>query len=296
MIPDIRIRVLVGKAALSVTAGIPVPPGTFSYILHDYEANDGLVRIGMPEVLSMYLNKYTELTSDWQWFWFKQMVHAYTGYAHWDLAELSKTELVSLKAKWRSLTKKSEAFTNFKGTDIFRDYVSPNNLSGLPGQEPLVCCGNIVKILGPSVRLTGAPFIPVETLDGTKPPPDISKVNRLTRPDLIPLATNVAAIKPLDSEGRPVRDSSKWRLDFLSDGTWRVNPFPQLAPRYTPFPLRTNGREAEAQESLFRSNGISAPAGTYSKDGINYAVNYIRANRLEPLTAQTVPNPFNPEQ
>jgi hypothetical protein len=260
-------------------SGAKLPTGTFMQVIHDQYATDGLLRIGMPSVLSMYLNKYTELNSAWQWFWFRQMIHSFTNYAHWDENKLTPTELNLLKAEWRSLTKHSEAFTNFKGTDIFHDYITPNQISGTPGQEPLVCTGNIYKILGIRARLAGDWWIPVETLDGTKAPPPIEKINRLTRPDLIFCATNSPADKS---------DPKNWKPIILPDGRFRVDPFPQLAPKDTPVPLRTNGNEANSMKD------IAEVFGTYNKDGVDYAVNYIRENRLKFFDGTKVPTPYIP--
>ena len=261
--------------------GIYLPPGTFRQIEHDQEAKDGLQRIGMPEVYPLHLSQYCELTEAWQWFWFRQLIHSYTGYQHWDETRLSATELSALKAKWRSLTKKSEAFTNFKGTDIFKDYITPNNLAGLPGQEPLDCCGNIVKVLSVGVRLAGEMKTPIETLDGSKPPPPISKINRLTAPHLIFCATNVAADKS---------DPKNWKTFTLPDGRDRVDPFPHLGSRDTLVCLRTNDKEAND----LKAKGTVLVAGTYTRDGVNYAVNYILSSRLKVFSGTRVPRAYVP--
>lgn len=242
-------------------AGIPLPAGTIHQILHDHEANDGKQRYGMPEVYPLHLSQYCELTEEWQWWWFRQLIHSYTGFVHWDEKRLSKAELDMLKGKWRSLTKDSEAFTNFKGTRTCTDYISGVIRDENPGQEPLACCGDIVKILGGPVRLGGKILMTIETLDGNRPPPPIEKINRLTAPHIIQCATNVSRI-------------------IFPDGKRRVDPFPQLAPHDTLFALRTSGKEAE----------------TYTRDGVNYAANYILASRLRNLPAGTkvVPRPYYP--
>jgi hypothetical protein len=265
--------------SLPVPVGIPLPDGNFKQIEHDYQAKDGLQRIGMPEVLSLSLNQYCDLNYAWQWFWFRQMVHAFTGYRHWNEKELTSTQLSILKGKWRSLTKKSEAFTNFRGTDNCKDYVTPNSLTEMAGTEPLACGGNIVKVIGNSVRIAGKTVVPIETLDGNMPPPDIAKVNRLTRPDLIPCATNAAANKSNPKEWKPI---------VLSDGTYRVDNFPQISP--TPFILRTNGKDAQR---LLRDTP-TRPAGTYTRDGIYYAINYIQESRLMDIQGTVVPKWTNP--
>src|SRR3990172_4518270 len=57
------------------------------------------------------------------------------------------------KSRYCDLTKATEAFTNKKGTETFEDYIRGVNMgTGLPGQEPLICCGNMVKVLGEPER------------------------------------------------------------------------------------------------------------------------------------------------
>ena len=252
-----------GRIYVPKSASVSLPPGKFARILQDDEAKDGLQRIGMPAVFPLHLARYCSLTESWQRYWFALLIHAYTGWTHYDPARLTRTELEQLRGKWRSLTKSSEAFTNFKGTNEYRDYITPNNLPGLPGQEPLTCCGNVVKVLGEPVRLAGEWKTPIETLRGDVPPPPIEKINYLTAPHLIFLATNVAADK---SAG-----AGRWKPIVLPDGRYRVDPFPQLPN--VPVPLRTHGREAE----------------TYQRDGMSCAVNYIKTSRLEAVTVLASP-------
>jgi|SRR5688572_21060541 len=226
-------------------------------VKHDFEAKDDRWRIGMPAVFPLYFSKYCDLTKEWQEFWFAQLIYEYTGRVHWDKSILSKVELEMLKGKWRSLTKSSEAFTNFRGTNNNKDYITPNYIIGMAGQEPLICTGAVVKVLGPEKRLSGEYKTPIETLDGNRPPPDVSKVNRLKTPHLIFAATNNPADKT---------DPKNWKRIQLPDGRYRVDPFPHLATfkKDTPVPLRTNGKETE----------------TYSRDGVHYAINFIRTSRL----------------
>lgn len=265
--PDLSIRLIkiseLGSAQpTEPMAGIPLPAGTMHQVLHDHEANDGKQRYGMPEVWPLYLARYCDLTEEWQRFWFKQLIHSYTGFTHWDEKKLTKAELDWLKGKWAGITKSSEAFTNFKGTDQCHDFIRGMNTSAeLPGQEPLTCCGNIVKVMGGPVRMGGKTLIKIETLDGNKPPPAIEKINRLTAPHVIFCATNVSRI-------------------IFPDGKRRIDPFPQLAPHDVLVPLRTNGKEAE----------------TYVRDGVNYATNYILASRLKalPKGSTMVPRPYYP--
>lgn len=251
--------------------GIPLPTGNFSFVSHDQPANDGLQRIGYPEVWPLVKSQYCDLDEAWQWFWFRQLIHSRTGYLHWNEYNLTAVQMDALKTAWRGITKASEAFTNFKGTNDHEDFISGRNEGmGLPGQEPIICCGNIVKVLGGPYRMGGQSVMKIETLDGNRPPPSITKVNRLKTPHLVFCATNVAA----DKGG--FRDSSKWKPIILPDGSYQVDPFHHLGGKDVPVVLRTNGKETE----------------TYERDGVWYAVNYITASRLKPVKGLVVPSPY----
>lgn len=282
-----------GVLDLGVPSRILLPDGgKYKRILHDQESDDGKDRIGVPEVWPLYISSYTDLTEAWQWFWFRVgLVHPYTGFAHWDETKLTREEQDMLKREWRSLTHGAKAFTNNAGTELYRDYISRRNLTAsLPKQGDITTCGNIVRVIGDTTRWG----VPVETLDGSKPPPPIELVNRLTRPDLIFAATNVAADKSLGA--------GKWRpVYFFRDGIRyeRVDPFPNLQDygKDTLVPLRSNGKKAEE----LRKKGVVSIAGTYSRiehdsNGrehiINYAVNYIDAHRVVEIHDNYVPVPY----
>ena len=269
MLPDILY--LDGHSYRKEKGGITLPSGNYARILHDDEANDGKVRIGMPEVIPLYIVEYTDLTEARQWFWFRQLVHSYTGWQSWNENNLSLTELEALKREWRSLTHQGKAFTNNLGTDNSKDYVSRKNLSlsQLPKQGAIYCAGNIVRVLGEATSRG----IPIETLDGTKPPPPINLVNRLLTPWVVFCATNVAAEK---SGGY-----GNWKPIFTPSGRYRVDPFPNLTDIPTskgvdvPVPIFSNGNKTGER---------------YQRDGVNYCVNWIPARRLERVGE--LPSPY----
>lgn len=259
-----------------IGTGIVLPSGgSYKFIQHDDLAKDEKgQRIRAPEVYPLYLVEYTKLTEAWQWFWFRVgLVHPYTGYQHWDETRLTIPELDRLKQEWKSLTHAAKAFTNNFGTDNCHDYINGNDLPGLPEQGAITCCGNIVRVIGePTHKGT-----PIETLDGTKPPPPIEKVNRITRPDLIFCATNVPGVKISGIEYPLIVDSG------VNKGRVKVDPFPNLADIHTSLsddscvPLRTNGNKSDR---------------TYTRDGVYYAVNYIKTSRLVPIEGNHVPIPY----
>jgi hypothetical protein len=243
----------------------------FRRILHDDEAGDEKVRIGMPEVIPLYIVEYTDMTAARQWFWFRLLVHGFTGYRTWDEKTLSSTDLSALKREWRSLTHERKAFTNNLGTDNCNDYINGRTGMGcIPKQGAIYTAGNIVRVLGPATNRG----VPIETLDGTKPSPPIEKVNRLLTPWLVFCATNVAANK---SEGY-----GNWEPILTPSGRHRVDPFPNITDISTArgedtlVPIFSNGRKTEE---------------TYSRDGVSYAVNWIPKHRLSERVT-TLPYPY----
>ena len=248
--------------------GIPLPAGEFAQVLHDDEAMDDKQRLGMPEVYPLALSQPCIMTEAWQRYQYRLLMQGYRG--TWDETKLTAAEVVTVKTAFKKVYKQSIAFCNFAGFDNAANYIAGTNLNlAPPKQEPLTCCGNVVKVLGPSERRAGVWVTPIETLRGDVPPPDIARINRLTHPWLVFAATNVAAFKP-----SPNPDT--WQ-HIIVEGRWKVDPFPQLGGRDVLVPLRTNGREAD----------------TYQRDGVWYAANYIRSSRLVPVTG-SVPSPYVP--
>lgn len=268
---DISLRLAISKA--TKPAGIPLPAGNFARVLHDDEATDGRQRIGMPETQPLYYVDFSPMTEQWQWFWFRQMIYLFTNFVHWDEKRLPKAELDRLKAEWRSLTHGKKAFNNNHGTNEAQadgsdggiDYISGRHNAGRQAkQASLITCGNVVRVLGSRT----AKGVPIETLDGLKPPPPIEKVNRLTTPWLIFAATNVPADKS---------DPKNWKPIYTASGRIRVDPFPNLAPKDTPVPLLSNSNKT---------------GGRYTRDGISLVVNWIKSDRLTPITDGFLPSPY----
>lgn len=249
-----------------------LPEGTFKRILHDDEAKDEKVRIGMPEVIPLWIVEYTDLTAVRQFFWFRQIIHGFTGYEHWNENLLSGFDLASLKREWKSITHERKAFTNNLGTDNCKDYINNLNmtLDCIPKQGAIYTAGNIVKVLGPATSRG----VPIETLDGTKLPPPLEKINRVKTPWLVFCATNVAADK--------TAGAGRWKPVFTESGRHRVDPFPNMSDIPTHkgidvlVPIFSNGRKT---------------GETYSRDGVSYAVNWIPEHRLSERIYK-VPNPY----
>jgi hypothetical protein len=272
--------------------GILLPPGGgYKLVIHDQFSPDGKDRIGMPEVWPLYISSYSDLTSAWQWYWFRVgLVHPFTGYETWDERKLSAADFRRLKAEWSSLTHGAKAFTNNHGTEQYTNYITgERNEGGTPKQGDIITCGNIVKVLGPKERKG----TPIETLDGMMPPPHPEIVNRLTRPDLLFAATNVAANKE-DGYGdwKPVYF---WKNGIRYE---RVDPFPNMwgVPGArsidTIIPLRSNGQKAA---KLFGRSARYSKEYTLSNGTnvmVHFAKNYIDSHRLTPVEGLYVPTPY----
>lgn len=104
-------------------------------VKHDYELGDDL-RDNLPEVFRLNPQHYVEMTGDVQEFMF------------WLLSnEMDKVgaTLEQKKAAWRYLYDGARAFTNGRGVEKFRDYITPANSSAAnPGLSTLICGGNVL--------------------------------------------------------------------------------------------------------------------------------------------------------
>lgn len=190
----------------------------FRQVKHDFEVfgqyEGEKQRIQLPETVKMYEDYWCDLNEDWQWYWFRLLIHSWSGYRFWDEHRLTGTELRTLKSAWRSLMDNERALTNGHGAGNCADYINGENLGGCQmAEETLTMGGNVVRVVGAPVVMSGLEYMPVETLNPRNLPPDIAVVNRLTRPDLIHVCTNVADIPQ------------------------EVDPFPQLGGRDVPFPF-----------------------------------------------------------
>lgn len=202
----------------------------------------------VPETITRYEKaSFIPVKPAWAWYWFRNLI--YCGFGHFDEAKLIKAELDAVKASWISLIKGTRVITNDHGWD--QGYWDPiTNLNS--GNEPfridqLFMGGNWCRKLGEPVRKAGQMFYPFETLDMSKAPPDIHEVNMVTRPDLFPRATIIT-------------------YHQLADGTFRVDPFPQMEWK--------NGHSVLMSVSL---GGIG----------------HIPVNRVAALSG-SIPNPYNP--
>ena len=155
---------------------------------------------GFPETVVTLEKNFSNLTKPWQFNWFEHLK-----------IEMAGESLIEQKSDWRYETRSDRAFTNGRGTDKYRDYISKRNLlKPLPAIESLSCGGNVVEVIeGNYKTIDGVRWLAVRTLqtnNGKLPPPSIAKVNRINHPELIHVATVSTPI-------------------LLPDGTYLVNSF-----------------------------------------------------------------------
>jgi hypothetical protein len=199
-------------------------------ILHDYEwTTDHLPRSlssqfsltdkqGFPEMVQTLTDSFNPLNPEWQRYF-------YSLFKLFSRGAFSET---TLKAKWASYMWSGRAFTNNFGSDRYRDVINKTHLD-MPymKMEELACGGNVVEYLGDEIVRANkygekVPWLKVRTLDINNKPPTLEQYTRQSHPELIHIATNASIIK-------------------LPDGTWRVDPFPQLGGLDTPYPFQSRG-------------------------------------------------------
>jgi hypothetical protein len=168
-------------------------------------------RNGVPETYPMFESHFVTLNADWQRFWF----------ANLQLSQPTWT-LSRLKNAWSGLIADKVCFTDRNAPENGRaDFINdPNSEKSGIGHRTITTGGNVFKVKGTAVK-AGLLYYEVETLDGTKPPPNIEDVNILDTPWLIHKATTRTNIT-------------------LPDGRRRVDPFPQLGGADVPSLLISN--------------------------------------------------------
>jgi hypothetical protein len=193
----------------------------WAFCLHDYQLQDvwdfdHIYRTypkekAVPETVTTFRkDKFVPLTPEWQWFWYRNLI--YCAFGHFDESKLSKRETEDMHAAWWGLIKGSRVVTNRHGRETHWEVItgrSKNVGKEYIAHDGLLAGGNIIKITGDVLRKGGQVLYPFESLDGSKPPPDINEVNVETRPDLLHRATIS-------------------HFEQLEDGSFRVDPFPQL--------------------------------------------------------------------
>ncbi len=238
---------------------VAFPGDGWAFCLHDYQLqgvfeHDHKYRtypkkIAVPETVTTFRkDKFVPLTPEWQWFWYRNLI--YCAFGHFDETKLNRKETRDMHEAWLWLTKGSEMVTNRHGPETHWEVITgqnENEAEEFIAHDGLLAGGNMIKITGEQIRKGGQTLYPFESLDGTNPPPDINEVNVETRPDLLQRATIS-------------------HFEKLEDGTYRVDPFPQL-------------------------EGYNAHTVILN---ISTAQNYVPANRIRFLDGDQPPNPYNP--
>jgi hypothetical protein len=182
--------------------------------------------------LDNHLNgHYTDLTREWQFFWFGLCCKVFYGRYH---QELTKAEYRWLAPRWTSLGATKTAFTNFHGVDKFRNYVLDANreVEEDPKIYTLVCGG--ASLAGALVPIQDGNqtrwMLKVEHFDGTQAPPPVETIDPYTDPRVF-FATTIRGkrikheyevIVFNEETNPPVRETKKFTEGFS------INPFPQF--------------------------------------------------------------------
>jgi len=216
---------------------------------HDYKYRNYPKKRAVPEtVTTLEKDSFVPLTPEWQWFWYRNLI--YCAFGHFDETLLNEEQTQDMHKAWLWLTKGTEMVTNRHGPETHWEIITgktENKGEKYIAHDGLLAGGNIIRITGEKTRKGGQILYPFESLDGSKPPPDINKVNAETRPDLLHRATISHYVE-------------------LEDGTYKVNPFPQLS-KYNAHTVILN---------------------------ISKRQNYVPANRIAFLDGYEKPNPYNP--
>jgi hypothetical protein len=178
---------------------------------HDHKPRSFPKKKAAPETVTTFLkDKFVPLTPDWQWFWYRNLI--YCAFGHFDETQLNKVQTKDMHRAWLWLTKGTEMVTNRHGPEAHWEVItgeSKNKGDEYIAHDGLLSGGNIIRIMGEKIRKGGQTLYPFESMDGSRPPPDINEVNVETRPDLLQRATIS-------------------HFEKLKDGTYRADPFPQL--------------------------------------------------------------------
>ena len=242
------------------TIGV-LPEGQWALCLHDYQLegvweHDRRYRTypkkkARPETVTTFRkDKFVPLSPEWQWFWYRNLI--YCAFGHFDETRLNKRQTEDMHDAWLWLIKGTEMVTNRHGPETHWEVITGKSKKvghDYIAHDGLLAGGNLIKITGEQIRRGGQTLYPFESLDGSQPPPDINEVNVETRPDLLQRATIS-------------------HFEELADGTYRVDPFPQLA-KYKAHTVFLN---------------------------ISIGQNYVPADRIMFLGRSEAPNPYNPER
>ena len=198
-----------------------LPTGQWAFCLHDYQLEEVWdhdykhrsypKKKAAPETVTTYRkDKSVPLTPEWQWYWYRNLI--YCAFGHFDETKLNEEQTNDMHKAWLWLIKGTEMVTNRCGPETHWEVItgkSKNEGQDYICHDGLLAGGNIIKITGEITRKGGQILYPFESLDGSKPPPDINEVNVETRPDLLQRATIS-------------------HYEQFNDGTFRVDPFPHL--------------------------------------------------------------------
>ena len=167
----------------------PSKAGRWAFCLHDYQL-EGVFdhdhkyrtypkKVAVPETVTTFRkDKFVPLTPEWQWFWYRNLI--YCAFGHFDEMQLNRKQREDMHKAWLWLTKGTEIVTNRHGPETHWEVVtgqSKNLGKEYIAHDGLLAGGNIIRVTGDKIRKGGQVLYPFESLDGSKPPPEIDEVN-----------------------------------------------------------------------------------------------------------------------
>lgn len=219
------------------------------YVLRDWECSrwaggvrdmgftkEGEIRHAVPCVFRLgdleYIDgHYTYLNKEWQFFTFDLMCLMYYGKVHGALSDLEYNWIAN---RWANVYHGTTAFTNRQGTNTNRDYVNDRNMDASKGIGiyTLVCGGASLESLGVFTNKTGGRMVQVNTFDGTKPPPDVTKLDIRTDPRIF--YATIISDKRINSGYRTYRFS---QLQNPTSGRVYDLPIPIVTSKPSFYPM-----------------------------------------------------------
>jgi hypothetical protein len=156
---------------------------------------------------------YTMLNKEWQFFWFDLCCHVVFDCYH---QELSKKEYDWLAGRWTGIGGNTTAFTNEKGLDTLRNYVTGERMNKDEAAIYTLVCGGATITGAPVKNDNGKWMLKVDHFDGEKPPPPVKTIDPYTDPRVF--FANIISNKK-------------------AKGGFKVFSFPQLKRMDVPIPL-----------------------------------------------------------
>ena len=212
----------------------------FAFVLHDYQTSEffradwgyavprGLLmdndrlknKQGWPEMVPFKPRVGVKLTSELQWFWFKQLTLSYFG--HMEVGNLRPNEMEFMQNAWRGITKGHTAFCNNKGTDTCHDFIRDvNRNNDVPVLWENTCGGTTVELNSREAYAKGHKVKTLRTSDYET----WKDWTFLDHPQFFTFGTNAT----------PYQAGTE--ATYSTQGPWKVDPMHYLEGKHVPVPI-----------------------------------------------------------